>query len=194
MARRSPPGGLPRVLVRLETRPAGQCAYQLTEEGSFVSEPPQVFQLQSAGGLWSTGPDLVRFGSGWRALLPGELPEQALRPQAPQRDPAQETGFGWGLRRAMDVVGQAGTGPGWAASLIMRPSTGRTIVVLTNRLLPVLAVNVELIRSTVFTPQRRHQAARLWTSQTAATMRSTDSASSQSPSIHWNGQNRLAGW
>jgi hypothetical protein len=44
------------------------------------------------------------------------------------------------------------------------------------------------------TPQRRHQAARRWTSQTAATMRSTDSASSQPPSIHWNGQNRLAGW
>jgi hypothetical protein len=40
-------------------------------------------------------------------------------------------------------VGQAGVGPGRAASLIMRPSTGRTIVVLTNRLLPVLAVNVD---------------------------------------------------
>jgi hypothetical protein len=27
-----------------------------------------------------------------------------------------------------------------------------------------------------------------------AAMSSTDSASSQQPSIHWNGQNRLAGW
>jgi hypothetical protein len=47
----------------------------------------------------------------------------------------------------MDAAGQAGSGPGFAASLVMRPSTGRTIVTLTNRLFPVLAVNVELIRS-----------------------------------------------
>ncbi len=31
------------------------------------------------------------------------------------------------------------------------------------------------------------------TSQAVAAMSSTDSASSQSPSIYWNGQNRLAG-
>jgi len=37
------------------------------------------------------------------------------------------------------------------------------------------------------------QDARRWTSQTVAAMSSTDSASSQPPSIHWNGQNRLAG-
>jgi hypothetical protein len=38
------------------------------------------------------------------------------------------------------------------------------------------------------------QAARRWTSQMVAAMSSTDSASSQPPSIHWNGQNRLVGW
>ena len=123
------------------------CGYRLTEEGSLVREPPRVFALQSAGGLWSTGPDLVRFGSGWRTLLPGELAGQALRPQVQRRDAAEETGLGWGLRRAMDAAGQAGAGPGFAASLIMRMSTGRTIVVLTNRLFTVLALNVELIRS-----------------------------------------------
>jgi CubicO group peptidase (beta-lactamase class C family) len=120
--------------------------YRLEEPGSLVPESPQVFALQSAGGLWSTGPDLVRFGSGWRTLLPGELAEQALRPQVPQRDTVEETGLGWGLRRMMDAAGQAGAGPGFAASLIMRPSTGRTVVVLTNRLFPVLALNVDLIR------------------------------------------------
>ena len=120
--------------------------YRLEQDGSFVPEPLPMFALQSAGGLWSTGPDLVRFGSGWRTLLPGELAEQALRPQAPQRDVAEEAGLGWGLRRAMDVAGQAGAGPGFAASLIMRPSTGRTIATLTNRLFTVLALNVELIR------------------------------------------------
>jgi CubicO group peptidase (beta-lactamase class C family) len=127
--------------------PDAACGYRLAAEGSLVREPPQVFALQSAGGLWSTGPDLVRFGSGWRTLLPRELAEQALRPQAPQRDVAEETGFGWGLRRPMDAAGQAGAGPGFAASLIMRPSTGRTTVVLTNRLFTVLALNVELIGS-----------------------------------------------
>jgi hypothetical protein len=38
------------------------------------------------------------------------------------------------------------------------------------------------------------QVARWWTSQTVAAMSSTDSASSQPPSIHWKGQNRVAGW
>ena len=37
------------------------------------------------------------------------------------------------------------------------------------------------------------QAARRRTSQTVAAMSSTDSASSQPPSIHWKGQNRLPG-
>jgi hypothetical protein len=39
-----------------------------------------------------------------------------------------------------------------------------------------------------------HQAARRWTSQSVAAMSSADSASSQPPSIHWKGQNRLVGW
>jgi hypothetical protein len=43
-------------------------------------------------------------------------------------------------------------------------------------------------------PRAPHQAARRWTSQTVAAMSSTESASSQPPSIHWKGQNRLAGW
>jgi Beta-lactamase len=120
---------------------------RLAEDGSPEREPPQVFALQSAGGLWSTGPDLVRSGSGWRTLLPGELAELALRSQVPRREAAEETGLGWGLRRLMDAAGQAGAGPGFAASLIMRPSTGRTTVVLTSRLCTVLALNVELILS-----------------------------------------------
>jgi CubicO group peptidase (beta-lactamase class C family) len=127
--------------------PDAACGYRLTEAGSLVREPQQVFSLQSAGGLWSTGPDLVRFGSGWRTLLPAELAEEALRPQVPRRDAAEETGLGWGLRRPMDAAGQAGAGPGFAASLIMRPSTGRTIVVVANRLFTVLALNAELIRA-----------------------------------------------
>ena len=128
--------------------PEAARGYRLEAADSLVPEPPRVFALQGAGGLWSTGPDLVRFGSRWRTLLPGELAEQALRPQAPPRDAPEETGLGWGLRRPMDLAGQVGTGPGWSASLVMRPSTDRTMVVLTNRLFPVLAVNVDLILAT----------------------------------------------
>ena len=40
-----------------------------------------------------------------------------------------------------------GAGRVSSASLIMRPSTGRTTVVLTNRLFTVVALNAGLIRS-----------------------------------------------
>jgi hypothetical protein len=39
----------------------------------------------------------------------------------------------------------------------------------------------------------RLQAAWRWTSQTVVAMSSSERASSHPPSIHWNGQNRLAG-
>ncbi|HEX3516130.1 MAG TPA: serine hydrolase [Trebonia sp.] len=121
--------------------------YRLTEEGSFVPEPPRIFTLQSAGGLWSTGPDLVRFGSGWRTLLPGEIAEQALRPHAAQYGSAAQIGLGWLLQPRMDAAGHAGAGHGSSASLITRPSTGRASVVLTNRLVLAESVNVRLLRS-----------------------------------------------
>ena len=127
--------------------PDAAYGYELDEDGSLAREEPLVCTLQSAGGLWSTGPDLARFGAGWRTLLPAGLAGEALRPHVPRRDVAEETGLGWALRRPVDAAGLAGIGPGWAASLIMRPSTGRTVVVLTNRLVTVLALNVELIRS-----------------------------------------------
>jgi CubicO group peptidase (beta-lactamase class C family) len=125
--------------------------YRLEQHGSFAPEPPQVsasqlFAFPSAGGLWSTGPDLVRFGSGWRTLLPGELAEQALRPHAVQYDSWAEIGLGWLLNRPEDAAGHAGAGPGSAASLITRPSTGRTSVVLTNRQVLVEPTNARLIR------------------------------------------------
>jgi CubicO group peptidase (beta-lactamase class C family) len=120
--------------------------YRLERDGSFVPEPPPIFALQSAGGLWSTGPDLVRFGSGWRTLLPGELAEQALRPHAVQFDSTAEIGLGWLLNRPEDFAGHAGAGPGSPVSLVTRPSTGRTSAMLTSRQVLVEPTNVRLIR------------------------------------------------
>jgi CubicO group peptidase (beta-lactamase class C family) len=133
--------------ARAPVSPDAACGYRLAPDGSFGPEPMPVFALQSAGGLWSTGPDLVRFGSGWRTLLPGELAEQALLPHAQQYDSGAEIGLGWLLRRPMDAVGHNGGGPGSSASLITRLSSGRTSVVLTNRLVPVEPTNARLIRS-----------------------------------------------
>lgn len=120
--------------------------HRLTLDGSFGLEPLPAFTLQAAGGLWSTAPDLVRFGSGWRSLLPDQLAEQALRPHASQDGAGAEIGLGWLLQHPKDAVGHAGSGPGSSASLIVRPSTGRTSVVFTNRLVPIEPVNARLIR------------------------------------------------
>ena len=57
-------------------------------------------------------------------------------------------------------------------------------------ILPVVAC----VSGRTFGDGGMHQAARRRTSQMVAAMSSTDSASSQPPSIHWKGQNRLPGW
>ncbi len=132
--------------ARVPVSPDAVRGYRLGRDGSFAPEPLPVFVLQSAGGLWSTGPDLVRFGAGWRTLLPGELAEQALRPHAVQFDSVQEFGLGWLLNRRADVAGHAAAGPGSSASLITRLSTGRASVALTNRQVLVEAMNVRLLR------------------------------------------------
>jgi len=132
--------------ARAPVSPDTARGYRLEQDGSFAPEPLPMFALQSAGGLWSTGPDLVRFGSGWRTLLPGELVGQALRPHVRQYDSAAEIGLGWLLNRPEDATGHAGAGPGSSVSLITRPGTGRTSVVLTNRQVLVEPTNARLIR------------------------------------------------
>ena len=125
--------------------PESARGYRLADDGSFEPEPLPMYTVQAAGGLWSTGGDLVRFGSGWHRLLPPDLAEQALHPQSTQDDAAAQVGLGWLLQPAMDAVGHTGMGPGWSTSLITRPSTGHTRVVVTNRLVRIEAVNARLI-------------------------------------------------
>lgn len=123
--------------------------YRLAQDGTFAPEPPPMFTLQAAGGLWSTAPDLVRFGSAWHTLLPRELADEALRPHASRDETGAEIGLGWLLHYPQQVVGHAGVGPGASASLLVRPESGRASVVLTNRLTTIEAVNVRLLRPLV---------------------------------------------
>ena len=120
--------------------------YQLAEDGSFEPVNPQVCVLPSAGGLWSTAADLVRFGQGWASLLPGALAREALRPQADRDPDGAQMGLGWLLHEPKDLCGHAGGGLGAAASLLCRFSDGQTSVALTNRLVPIEPVNVRLVR------------------------------------------------
>jgi CubicO group peptidase (beta-lactamase class C family) len=115
-------------------------------DGSFEPAPAEVSTLPAAGGLWSTAADLVRFGRGWAALLPGDLAREAIRPQAAQRAGGPEVGLGWLLNRPKDVSGQAGGGPAAASSLIVVPSSGRVSVTMTNRMVPIEPVNARLVR------------------------------------------------
>lgn len=121
-------------------------AYRLSRAGRFEPASLPVSAWQGAGGLWTTGPDLVRFTTAWRSLLPENLAAEALRPQARQYDSDAEAGLGWLLRRPLDLAGQAGHGPGSSVSLLTRPGTGRTAVMLTNRSVPVEQANAWLLR------------------------------------------------
>jgi len=119
--------------------------HRLTDAGVFEPEPAQVSTMPAAGGLWTTAADLVRFGLGWSSLLPDALAREALSPQAERNDgPGGQAGLGWGLQLTKDVAGHPGAGPGFSASLIIRPSSGETWVVVTNRQVLVEAVNERL--------------------------------------------------
>ncbi|GAA5187389.1 hypothetical protein GCM10023322_35650 [Rugosimonospora acidiphila] len=118
----------------------------LSGDGSFVGAPRQVCTLPAAGGLWSTAPDLVRFGLAWSSLLPDELVREALRPQVAQPSGAS-VGLGWLINEAKDLYGHPGTGPGAAASLTIRLGTGAVTAVCTNRQVPIEPVNARLIRT-----------------------------------------------
>ncbi|MQY34616.1 hypothetical protein SRB17_25860 [Streptomyces sp. RB17] len=118
--------------------------YRLSTEGSFEPVPAQVCTLPAAGGLWTTAPDLVRFGLGWSSLLPDALAREALSPQAERDDGGGRAGLGWMLVPPKDVAGHPGAGPGFSASLIIRSSTGGPWVVLTNRQVLLEPVNERL--------------------------------------------------
>ena len=58
--------------------------YSVTADGTFAPVPARICTIQAAGGLWSTGADLVRLGTGWPSLLPPALAREALIPGTPR--------------------------------------------------------------------------------------------------------------
>ncbi len=61
---------------------AAVTGYTVTPDGAFEPFPAQVYTIQAVAGLWSTGADLVRLGTGWPSLLPPALAREAVTPQA----------------------------------------------------------------------------------------------------------------
>jgi CubicO group peptidase (beta-lactamase class C family) len=121
--------------------------YHLAGDGSFETAPARICTVPAAGGLWTTGADLVRFGLSWASLLPAGLAREALQPQADRDSTGARMGLGWLLNEPKDVGGHAGGGPGAASSLIVRLSTGQPGVALANRLVPIEPVNARLVRA-----------------------------------------------
>ena len=94
--------------------------------------------MQAVAGLWATGADLVRLGTGWSTLLPAGLARAALTPQADPGPTGIRAGLGW----LLDGKTAAHAGAGFEAVTLLRSRVRdrRTYVVLTSR-----AVTVEFL-------------------------------------------------
>lgn len=120
-------------------------SYTVTLDGGFEPFPPQVSTVQAAAGLWSTGADLIRLGTGWPSLLPAALARAAVTPQA-RPDPS-------GPRAGLGLILQAGTaahgGAGIEAVALLRTRVRdhRTFVVLTSRAATVESLDQQLHRA-----------------------------------------------
>jgi CubicO group peptidase (beta-lactamase class C family) len=137
--------------------------YTVTRELAFAPSPPQVPVLQAVAGLWSTGADLVRLGTGWPSLLPAELAraaltdqaradqaraDQARADQAPVGRPEPQThppvGLGWLLDPHGRTAVHAGGMPDAGALLRVRLRDLRTHVILTTRQIAIAATDERL--------------------------------------------------
>src|SRR6266511_2917564 len=91
--------------------PDAVSGYNVTPEGTFVPVPAMISTIPAVGGLWATGADLVRLGTGWSSLLPAALAREALTPQVAPEPGGRRVGLGWLISPRGDVAVHAGAGP-----------------------------------------------------------------------------------
>ena len=137
--------------------PGAVTGYTVTADGALEPFLPQVSTVPAIAGLWSTGADLVRLGTGWSLLLPAALAREALTVQAGPGQGGLRTGLGWLLTPSDQTAVHGGAGPDAVALLRSRIRDGRTHVVLTSRMITVESIDNRLLRS--------------WTSPTDTSMR-----------------------
>jgi CubicO group peptidase (beta-lactamase class C family) len=117
--------------------------YTVTPEGVFSPVTARVATVPAVAGLWSTGPDLVRLGTGWASLLPVALARQALTIQGEPGPGGHRAGLGWLLGEDGTAV-HSGVGIDATAFLRVRVRDLRTHVVLTNRAIMLNSVDARL--------------------------------------------------
>jgi CubicO group peptidase (beta-lactamase class C family) len=119
--------------------------YTVTPDGAFEAFPPQVSTVQAVAGLWSTGADLVRLGTGWPTLLPPALVREAVTPQV---DPELAgVRIGLGLLLEGGTAADGGSGLEAVALLRSRIRDHRTFVILTTRAVTVESLDEQLRRA-----------------------------------------------
>ena len=127
--------------------PGAVTGYTVTADGALEPAPRQVSTVPAIAGLWSTGADLVRLGTGWSSLLPAALAREALTVQAGPGPGGLRTGLGWLLTPSDQTAVHGGAGPDAVALLRSRIRDGRTHVVLTSRMITVESIDNRLLRS-----------------------------------------------
>jgi CubicO group peptidase (beta-lactamase class C family) len=127
--------------------PGAVTGYAVNTEGMFVPIPARIPAIPAAGGLWSTGADLVRLGLRWSSLLPGSLAHEALTARTEPLPNGRRFGLGWLVSQRGDTAAHAGATPDAASSLHVRTNGQRTHVVLTSRLILLTTVDDRLLRS-----------------------------------------------
>ena len=126
--------------------PGAVTGYTVTADGAVEPFPPQVATVPAIAGLWSTGADLVRLGTGWPSLLPEALAREALTVQAGPGPGGLRTGLGWLFAPDDQTALHGGAGLDAVAWLRSRVRDRRTHVILTSRAITIESIDDRLLR------------------------------------------------